>query len=66
MPLEHTIIFPPSSCLVYTNASLQSQLSKLILITFDRSFQMEYISFLNEVWEEREAKPNLLCWALSK
>jgi len=27
---------------------------------------MESISFLNEVWEERESRPILICWALSK
>ena len=45
---------------------MRNKLSQLILITHDRSFRMVSISFLNEVWEEREARPVLMCWALSK
>jgi len=45
---------------------LRNKLFKLILITLDRSFRMKFISFLNEVWEEREARPILTCWVLSK
>ena len=45
---------------------MRNKLSQLILSTLDRSFQMVSISFLNEVWEEREARPILICWALSK
>ena len=45
---------------------LRSKLSQLILITLDRSFQMESISFLNEVWKDREAISILICWVLSK
>jgi len=37
------------------------------LITLNRSFQIESISFsLNEVWEEKEARPIFICWVLSK
>jgi len=46
---------------------LRNKLSRLILITLDCSFQMVPISFFfNKVWEEREARPVLKCWALSK
>jgi len=41
---------------------LRHKLSQLILITLDRPFRMESISlFLNEVSEEREARPVLIC-----
>ena len=41
---------------------LRNKLSQLLFITFDRSFRMVSISFsFNEVWEEREARPVLIC-----
>jgi len=45
---------------------LRNKLFQLILITSDCLFQMESLWFLNEVWEEREARHILICWALSK
>jgi len=45
---------------------LRNKLSQLVLITLDRSFQMVSISFLNKVWEEKEARPVLILMLSAK
>jgi len=52
--------------LIYLRSIAKQVIPLLILITLNHPFRMVSISFLNEVWEERKARPVLKCWAPSK